>query len=97
MPKTLSKDEVLALARLAKLHLSDEEIAQYQKELGEILDYVEQLSDVDTEGLQPTSQVTGLENVTREDKVKDMQATADDLLQVAPQSNERYIQVKRML
>ena len=97
MPKLLTKDEITALARLAKLSLTDAEIEQYQKELSSILEYVALLSDADTEGLQPTSQVTGLTNVMREDKVMELTATPDDLLSGAPDSDGRYLKVKRMI
>ena len=97
MPKLLSIEEITALARLAKLTLSDDEIAQYQKELSSILEYVALLSDADTEGLQPTSQVTGLTNVMRADKVMELTATPDELVKRAPDSDGRYLKVKRMI
>lgn len=56
------------VAKLANLVLSNEEVKKFQKQLSEILDYVAILKRVDTFGVEPTSQVTGLENVFREDK-----------------------------
>lgn len=76
----ISRDEILKLAKLSKLRLSEDEIAEYQKELSEILDYVSQLSKVDTKNLKPTSQVTGLENVTRKDEIIDYGVTPAELL-----------------
>lgn len=93
----LTRDDVLKLARLARLTITDEEIEKYRKELSEILQYVEQLSKVDVTGLAPTTQVTGLKNVMREDEVVDYGTTPDDLLRLAPQTEDRHIKVKRMI
>jgi aspartyl-tRNA(Asn)/glutamyl-tRNA(Gln) amidotransferase subunit C len=93
----LTKEEVLKLAKLARLRLTDEEVEKYTSELGEILTYVELLSAVDTDGLQPTNQVTGLQNVTRADEVGEYTATPEKLLRATPANKDGYIQVKRMI
>lgn len=59
----LTKEEVKHIANLAKLNLSDSEIEKFQIQLSEILDYVSQLNNVETDSVSPTNQVTGLENV----------------------------------
>lgn len=87
----------MKLARLARLTLTDEEVEQYRTQLSEILKYVEQLQNTDMEGLEPTSQVTGLKNVMREDVIVDLGVTPDDLLRIAPQKEGRHVKVKRML
>ncbi len=63
------KIDVSHVAKLANLPLSEEEKKKFEKQLSETLDYVNQLEEIDTKGVEPTSQVTGLENVTREDVV----------------------------
>jgi len=93
----LTRDDVLKLARLARLTISDEEAETYRTELTNILQYVEQLQQADVTGLQPTSQVTGLTNVTRDDEVADYGASPDDLLRGAPHTLDRQIKVKRMI
>ncbi len=93
----LSRDDVLKLAALSKLRLSDEEIEKLRGELSEILNYVEMLDKVDTEGLEPTYQVTGLKNVTREDVIKDYGYKAEDLLKNAPAVQDSQFKVKRVL
>jgi aspartyl-tRNA(Asn)/glutamyl-tRNA(Gln) amidotransferase subunit C len=95
----LTRDDVLKLARLARLKLSDDEIARYQKELAEILNYVEQLDSVDVSGLEPTSQVTGLTNVTRADDEVDYGYVALDLLKNVPHGRVEndLVKVKRMI
>lgn len=62
------KIDVPHIAKLANLPLKPQEIKKFEKQLSEILSYVEKLKEVDTKNVDITSQVTGLENVTREDK-----------------------------
>ncbi len=93
----LSKEDILKLARLARLRLTEEEVTLYQKELSAILSYVEQLNSVDVTGLEPTYQVTGLTNVTRPDVVAAYGTTQNDLLKNVPQKEDAYIKVRRML
>lgn len=92
----LSRDDVLKLARLARLRLSEDEIAQYQDELSAILDYVRLLEKEDLSSYKPTSQVTGLTNVMRPDEVRD-QSTQDELLRNLPDRQDSYIKVRKML
>jgi aspartyl-tRNA(Asn)/glutamyl-tRNA(Gln) amidotransferase subunit C len=93
----LTRDDVLKLARLARLTVTDEEADRYRDELSAILQYVELLQQADLTGLEPTSQVTGLKNVMRDDQVVDYGASPDDLLRLAPASEGRHIKVKRMI
>jgi aspartyl-tRNA(Asn)/glutamyl-tRNA(Gln) amidotransferase subunit C len=93
----LSREDVLKLARLARLKLSDEEIERFQSEISAILGYVEQLQNVDLEGVEPTYQVTGLKDVTRPDEVKDYGTPPEELLKNAPATEDGHIKVKRML
>lgn len=92
-----SRDDVLKLAQLARLELSDDEVAEFAVELSEILQYVEQLAAVDVAGLKPTNQVTGLTNVMRDDKVKDYGYATTDLLKNVPEMKDDLIKVKRMI
>lgn len=93
----LSREDVLKLARLARLTISDEEVEKYRAELSEILKYVEQLQNADVTGLEPTSQVTGLTNVMRDDTIIDYGISPDDLLRIAPKTQDRLLKVKRMI
>lgn len=93
----LTRDDVLKLARLARLTITDEEAEKYRSELSEILRYVELLQGADVDGLEPTSQVTGLTNVTRDDTVVDYGVSPDDLLKIAPAKEGRHVKVKRMI
>lgn len=64
----LTKDQVKHIAKLANLKLTGAEINKFRKQLSKVLDYVEQLNKLNTKKVEPTSQVTGLENVLREDE-----------------------------
>jgi aspartyl-tRNA(Asn)/glutamyl-tRNA(Gln) amidotransferase subunit C len=93
----LTKEDILKLARLARLDLTDDEVSTYSSELTEILNYVEMLGKIDTDGLKPTNQITGLVNVTREDSVKGYGYNTEELRKNVPSSQDDYIKVKRMI
>jgi aspartyl-tRNA(Asn)/glutamyl-tRNA(Gln) amidotransferase subunit C len=93
----ITTDDVKYVARLAKIAITEDEAAKFTKELDAILGYVQQLDAVDTNGLQPTYQVTGLTNVTREDALVDYGVAPEDLLKNAPRSRDGYIEVPKVL
>ncbi|MDD3715911.1 MAG: Asp-tRNA(Asn)/Glu-tRNA(Gln) amidotransferase subunit GatC [Candidatus Marinimicrobia bacterium] len=64
----LSRKEVIYIAGLARLKLSEEEIERYTRQLSDILGYVEQLQELDVENVAPMSHVLDIVNVMREDK-----------------------------
>lgn len=76
----ITKEQVLRIAKLSKFELNELEIEMYQGQLSSILTFVEQLAEVDTENVEPTYQVTGLQTVLRDDEVKEAQAPFVDLL-----------------
>lgn len=80
-------DDVKKVADLARIDFSDAEIEQLSKELDDIVHYVEQLDEVDTEGVEPIAQVTGLVNVVRKDEERKM-FTIQETLMNAPSANE---------
>lgn len=94
---TLSRDDVLKLAQLARLELTEDEITIYGSELTKILEYVGLLEDIDVTGLKPTQQVTGLVNVTRPDEIKDYGYKPADLYKNVPDMENDQIKVKRMI
>lgn len=65
----LKPSDVEYVARLSGLKLSKTEVGEFRGQLDEVLDYFKKLSEVDTNGIEPTSNTTGLENITRVDKV----------------------------
>ena len=88
--------EVERIAKLARIGLSPAETSKMSEELGRILEFVEQLQKVDVTGTAPTDQVTGLEDVWREDVVKPSMPR-EQLLANAPEQKDGYIVVKRVL
>jgi aspartyl-tRNA(Asn)/glutamyl-tRNA(Gln) amidotransferase subunit C len=93
----LTRDDVLKLAQLARLKLSDEELANFAEEISAILEYVEQLQSLNLEDIEPTYQVTGLTNIMRPDKVIAYGVAPDELLKNAPAIEGGNLKVKRML
>lgn len=93
----LTRDDILKLAQLARIDLTDEEVDEFTGELTAILHYVEQLGSVDVSDLTPTSQVTGLTNVMRADVIQDYGYDTKDLLQNVPAVENNQIKVKRMI
>jgi aspartyl-tRNA(Asn)/glutamyl-tRNA(Gln) amidotransferase subunit C len=79
----IERDEVLHVARLARLRLTDEEIDRMSSELSSVLDHIEKIGELDLEGVEPTSHVVPLENVLRDDEPRPSLA-ADRALAAAP-------------
>ncbi|OGY47401.1 MAG: hypothetical protein A3J65_00010 [Candidatus Buchananbacteria bacterium RIFCSPHIGHO2_02_FULL_45_11b] len=91
----LSKQEVKHIALLARLGLTAEEIEKFAGQLSSILDYVEQLKEVDTEGVLPTAQVTGLENVMADDAINQVgPKVREELLKLAPEREDNLVKTK---
>ncbi len=66
----LSNEQVKKVAQLANLPISEEDESKFANQLSAILDYIDQLNQVNTDGVEPTFNVTGLENVLQADEVK---------------------------
>lgn len=92
----LTEAEVKHVAKLARLSLIPEEIKKFQEQLSEILDYVNQLKEVNTENVEPTSQVTGLENVFRNDEVMPS-LRVEEALSSAPAKMNNFFKTKLVL
>ena len=93
----ITREEILKLARLSRLHLNEDEVQEFTDEIGKLIDYVKVLEDVDVSGLRPTYQVTGSENITRSDKGFDYKMNQEDLLKNLPDREGNLIKVKRMI
>jgi aspartyl-tRNA(Asn)/glutamyl-tRNA(Gln) amidotransferase subunit C len=93
----VSVADVKKLAKLARLRLSEAELTQFAREFSELLNYVTMLSDVDTAGLEPTFQVSGLKNIMRADEVIDYTATQAELLKNAPATENGQFKVRRVI
>jgi aspartyl-tRNA(Asn)/glutamyl-tRNA(Gln) amidotransferase subunit C len=90
------KFDVNHVAKLANLTLSDEEKTKFEKQLEETVEYVKGLDEVDTTEVEPTSQVTGLENITREDEVRPS-LSQEEALKNAKSTHNGLFKVKGIL
>lgn len=89
----LSHEEVRHVAELAKLHLTDAEIAQYAEQLSAVLDYAERLQEVDTSHVPPTPYPLPLTNVLRADEPANGLSN-EEALANAPDSADGFFRVK---
>lgn len=93
----ISKDQVKKVAKLARIKLTDEEVEMFTGQLGDIFEYIDTLDEVDTEGVEPTSQVTGLSDVMRDDEIDQSLCSGDELLECTPlEVEDRQIKVKKV-
>lgn len=86
----LTKAEVKHIAKLANLKLTEKEIKKFAVQLSETLDYIHILNKLDTKGIEPTSQVTGLENITRKDEAKPSLSQKEALSGAAKKDNHFF-------
>ena|SRR3990172_490454 len=96
----LSKKETEKIADLARLKLKDKELTKFAIQLSGVLDNFKMLSEIDTEKVEPTSQVTGLSNICREDEKvldwkadKDIKKNREKLLKNVPKQEDGFIKV----
>ena len=88
----ISRDEVLHVATLARLRLTDEEVTLFGEQLGDILRHIETLAELDVSGIEPTAQVIPLTNVLRDDEVHaSLQQNA--VLANAPMQEDGFLRV----
>jgi len=93
----ISTDDVHHLAQLSSLQLGDAEAEELRVDLEHILGYIEQLSELNTEGVEPTYQVTDLHNVWRDDSIDDYGIGREELLALAPDADKNQIKVPKVL
>ncbi len=91
----LTPQVIEQVAALARLELSEKEKKMYAEQLSVVLDYIEMLNEVNTDNVIETSQVTGLEDVTREDKVVERsEEIKKKLIEIFPDRVGRLLKVK---
>ncbi|GAB4243628.1 MAG: Asp-tRNA(Asn)/Glu-tRNA(Gln) amidotransferase subunit GatC [Thermoleophilia bacterium] len=91
----INREEVEHVARLARLHLEENELERLRVELSKIIDYVQQISELDLAGVEPTAHAAALTNVFREDEPWEG-LTQEEALAGAPQAEDGYFVVPRM-
>ncbi len=94
MANVIDDETIEYVAILAKLELTDEERAQAGKDMGRMLDYIDKLAELDTDGVEPMSHIFPVQNVFREDEVTNSDMR-EQLLANAPQQKEGMFVVPR--
>ena len=92
----IDRSQVLKMAKLSKLEISEEEISNHQETLGRILDYIKTLDEVDTEGVKPTIHPISLQMNLRPDVVADV-LTKQEVLRNAPADQDGKFVVPKMI
>jgi aspartyl-tRNA(Asn)/glutamyl-tRNA(Gln) amidotransferase subunit C len=94
--KNVTPDEVARIAHLSKLNLEGGELEKLTEDFNRILGYVQQINEVKTDNVAPTTHVLDLKNVTRKDIPRDSLAV-DDVKNLAPEFNAGYFVVPRVI
>ncbi len=94
----ISKEEVKRIAQLARIKLNSEEVLKFQKELSLILDYIEQLKEVDISKIDLKKDLGKAQSVTREDKeIEKSLKQASKLMELVPDKKNNYLKTKKIL
>ena len=92
----ISKDDVVKVAELARLEFKNDEVERFTEQLGNILEYIEKLNELDTDKVEPTSHVLGISTPLREDKVVKT-LTIEEVLQNAPEAEDDFFVVPQVI
>ena len=92
----ISKDEVKHIASLARVGMTEEEVDKFSHDLSSILDFIEQLKEVDVTGVEPTAHITGLVNRMRDDLQHDF-SDKENIKKLFPEEKNGYDKVKSVL
>lgn len=93
---SVNKNQVEQIAKLARLKFDENEIENLTKDMNKILDYMDQLNELDTDNIEPLSHPLDLSNVMREDKLKES-ISRDDVFKNAPSHNEEFFKVPKVI
>ena len=93
----VNQDTIQHLAELSNFALSESESAGLQSNIQEILTYISQLDELDTEGIEPTYQVFEMENVWRPDEILPQEADREQLLALTQEVQDYQIKVPKVL
>jgi aspartyl/glutamyl-tRNA(asn/gln) amidotransferase, C subunit len=94
---TITNDDVRHLAQLSSLQMSDAEVESLRADIEKIINYINQLDKLDTDGVEPTYQVTGLQNVWRDDEIIDSSVSRRQLLALAAEQSDNCVKVPKVL
>ncbi|MBB1566832.1 Asp-tRNA(Asn)/Glu-tRNA(Gln) amidotransferase subunit GatC [Candidatus Saccharibacteria bacterium] len=94
---TITNDDVRHLAQLSSLQMSGPEVKSIRADIEGIINYIGQLDELDTDGVEPTYQVTGLQNVWRDDEIIDSSVSRQQLLALAAEQSDNCVKVPKVL
>lgn len=94
---TITNDDVRHLAQLSSLQMPDVEVELLRADIEKIINYINQLDKLDTDGVEPTYQVTGLQNVWRDDEIIDSSVSRRQLLALAAEQSDNCVKVPKVL
>jgi aspartyl-tRNA(Asn)/glutamyl-tRNA(Gln) amidotransferase subunit C len=92
----MDKNDILRVAELARLELTDEEKAEFSRQLSDIISYVEKINELNTENVDPTDHIVDLKNVLRDDAVTES-IEKKKLEKIAPRFEEEHFVVPRII
>ena len=93
----IKREDILHLAKLSNFSMSEAEIESLGSDLENIINYISELNELDTEGVEPTYQVFEMENVWRDDEIKEQEADREALLALTKESMQDQIKVPKVL
>jgi aspartyl-tRNA(Asn)/glutamyl-tRNA(Gln) amidotransferase subunit C len=96
MARKIDQAQVRKVAKLSRLELTEAEVEEFTGQLSAILDYVEKLSELDTEGVEPLAHCLPISNVFRRDEIRESLGTEKTLAN-APQRNGEFFKVPKIL
>ena len=96
MPAKIEPDQVRRIARLARINLTPDELEQFSNQLSDILNYVDQLSELNTEGVEPTTHPLKISNVFRQDQIG-QSLSNEQALANAPRKHANFFAVPKVL
>ena len=93
----ITREDVVHLAELSNISLAEDQIEPLIKDLDNILGYISQLDELDTDNVEPTYQCFDMQNVWREDEIEEFEARREDLLALTRESEDNQIKVPKVL
>jgi len=94
---SITRKDVLHLAELSNISLSEDQIEPLIRDLDNIVNYFSQLDELNTENVEPTYQCFNMQNVWREDVIEGFEADREDLLALTAESEDNQIKVPKVL
>ncbi len=93
----ITREDVVHLAELSNISLAEDQIEPLIKDLDNILGYISQLDELDTDNVEPTYQCFDMQNVWREDEIEEFEAKRENLLALTRESEDNQIKVPKVL